>query len=100
MINLLLALSLGLLAGYLARKVTSIRKYIQVGISLGLFFLIFAMGIQVGGSQEVMSALGSIGLQAACFAIFTVTGSVLLSLPLSLWLKRKEARAKETVKPS
>lgn len=98
MFYLLLALSLGLLAGYFARKLPSIRRYIQAGISLGLFFLIFTMGIQVGGSQEVMASIGSIGLQAACFAIFTVTGSVLLSLPLSLWLKRKQA--KETGEPS
>ncbi len=99
MFYLLLALSLGGCAGYLARKRTSIRRYIQFGISLGLFFLIFAMGIQVGGNPAVMAAIGSIGWQAAFFAVFTATGSVLLALPLSLWLKHRQALMKAMVKP-
>ncbi|MCE5195546.1 MAG: lysine exporter LysO family protein [Negativicutes bacterium] len=99
MFYLLLALSLGVLAGYLVRKRASVRRYIQLGISLGLFFLIFMMGIQVGGNPEVMAAIGSIGWQAACFSVFTAAGSVLFALPLSLWLKHRQTREKTMVEP-
>ena len=90
--TLLLALGLGLLFGLGLRRFPNLAKRIPFAITLGLFALIFAMGIQVGGSPEVMESVVEIGSQAALFALLTVTGSVLFSLPLALWWRKRQRR--------
>jgi len=90
--NLLLALGCGLLFGFGLRKFPNLAKRIPTAITFGLFALIFAMGIQVGGSPEVMESVVQIGSQAAIFALLTVMGSVLFSLPLALWWKKRQRR--------
>lgn len=89
MIDLLLALSAGILFGFVLRHYPVWAKQVPVAITVGLFALIFAMGLQVGGSSEVMNSIMQIGFQAASFAFITVCGSVMFSVPLALWWKKK-----------
>jgi len=90
--TLLAALGCGLLFGFGLRRFPNLAKRIPFAITMGLFALIFAMGIQVGGSPEVMESVVEIGSQAALFALFTVTGSVVFSLPLALWWRKRQRR--------
>lgn len=91
--TLLLALGCGLFFGLGLRKFPNLAKQIPLAITFGLFALIFAMGIQVGGSPEVMESVVQIGSQAAIFALLTVTGSVIFSLPLALWWRKRQRRS-------
>ena len=71
MIDLLLALSAGILFGFVLRRYPEWAKQVPLAITVGLFALIFTMGLQVGGSSEVMNSIMQIGLQAASFPTST-----------------------------
>ena len=44
---------------------------------IALIALIFALGVEIGADDKVISSLGEIGLSALLITLFTLTGSVL-----------------------
>lgn len=82
----MIALGLGIACGLLpgARRWQRANRWLN---TIGLFTLLASMGIALGGNRALMSSLPTIGLTAAVLAVSAVTGSVLLSLPLSAWLR-------------
>ncbi|NLN84280.1 MAG: lysine exporter LysO family protein [Firmicutes bacterium] len=89
MIYLILALALGGLLGYLTRKAQRVVDLWPKLITLGLFILIFSMGLQLGQNQKVQETIFQLGIQGSIFAFTTALGSMVFSIPLSLyWLKK------------
>ncbi|MCD7924307.1 LysO family transporter [Bacteroidaceae bacterium] len=64
----------GMLLGFLLRKqkLSGIHKVITVLIWL----LLFLLGIDVGGNQEIINGLHTIGLEAIIITLAAVLGSV------------------------
>lgn len=78
----------GMLLGYLLRK----RKLgkIHHAITLLIWALLFLLGIEVGGNEQIIRGLHSIGLEAIVLSVGATTGSVLAAWLLWKVLYRKE----------
>lgn len=78
----------GMLLGYLLRK----RKpgKIHRAITLLIWALLFLLGIEVGGNEQIIRGLHSIGLEAIVLSVGATTGSVLAAWLLWKVLYRKE----------
>lgn len=86
MIEIFLALVLGLFIGKLIRKY-GLSKQIGYFTLAGVMGLLFVMGALIGSNPEVLLNLPTLGGQALLLAVFCSLGSVLLSLPLGLGKK-------------
>lgn len=76
MITVFLALAIGFTASYFLRLSKKFYLFVEKISSIGLIFLLFMMGVQVGINQEVMSNLPIIGWQALVLASGTILGSL------------------------
>lgn len=80
----------GMLLGFLLRKqkLSGIHKVITVLIWL----LLFLLGIDVGGNQEIINGLHTIGLEAIVITLAAVLGSVTAAWALwyVLYKRKKE----------
>ena len=50
-----------------------------------VYILLFVLGLSVGTNQEVLSHIGTLGVQAAILAVGAIAGSVLAVQLLNLW---------------
>lgn len=80
----------GMLLGFLLRKqkLSGIHKIITVLIWL----LLFLLGIDVGGNQEIINGLHTIGMEAIVITLAAVLGSVTAAWALwyILYKRKKE----------
>lgn len=80
----------GMLLGFLLRKqkLSGIHKVITVLIWL----LLFLLGIDVGGNQEIINGLHTIGLEAIVITLAAVLGSITAAWALwyVLYKRKKE----------
>lgn len=80
----------GMLLGFLLRKqkLSGIHKIITVLIWL----LLFLLGIDVGGNQEIINGLHTIGMEAIVITLAAVLGSVMAAWALwyVLYKRKKE----------
>lgn len=80
----------GMLLGFLLRKqkLSGIHKIITVLIWL----LLFLLGIDVGGNQEIINSLHTIGMEAIVITLAAVLGSVMAAWALwyVLYKRKKE----------
>ena len=80
----------GMLLGFLLRKreLSGIHKVITVLIWL----LLFLLGIDVGGNQEIINGLHTIGMEAIAITLAAVAGSVTAARTLwyVLYKRKKE----------
>ena len=83
----------GMLLGFLLRKqqLSGIHKIITVPIWL----LLFLLGIDVGGNQEIINGLHTIGMEAIVITLAAVLGSVTAAWALwyVLYKRKKEEQA-------
>lgn len=83
----------GMLLGFLLRKqqLSGIHKIITVLIWL----LLFLLGIDVGGNQEIINGLSTIGMEAIVITLAAVLGSVTAAWALwyVLYKRKKEEQA-------
>ena len=83
----------GMLLGFLLRKqqLSGIHKIITVLIWL----LLFLLGIDVGGNQEIINGLHTIGMEAIVITLAAVLGSVTAAWALwyVLYKRKKEEHA-------
>lgn len=83
----------GMLLGFLLRKqkLAAIHKVITVLIWL----LLFLLGIDVGGNQEIINGLHTIGMEAIIITLAAVLGSVTAAWGLwyVLYKRNKEEQA-------
>lgn len=64
----------GMLLGYLLRK-QNLKKIHSV-ITLLIWLLLFILGIEVGGNEQIINGLHTIGLEAIVLTLGGVLGSV------------------------
>lgn len=65
----------GILLGYLLRRHK--LKFIQKGIVVAIYALLFLLGISVGSNPRIMDNMGTIGWDALVITLGAVGGSVL-----------------------
>jgi len=97
MIDVLIALTIGIVVGQLGRKVRWLSKAASLLTQWGVIALLFFMGISIGGDADVMRNLPILGTQAFALALGGSVGAFLLCLPLSLWLKRTSTDEEEPI---
>jgi uncharacterized membrane protein YbjE (DUF340 family) len=88
MVLIITALILGILTGYFRLLSVRIVKYTKPVSLIGLFLLIFLLGVKVGSEPRVTQQLGIIGKQGLVIAVCTVLGSIIIAYPIEKWLKR------------
>lgn len=80
--EILLALTLGVIVGKLVRRQDYLCN-ISKGTLVGVAGLLFVMGAQIGSNPDVLSNLPLLGGKAFVFAVVSLTGALLLSLPIT-----------------
>lgn len=76
---------LGILSGYLLRRFK--LKFIQHLITILIWLLLFALGIEVGLNENIVSKFHLLGFEAFVIALFATAGSVLGAW----WLEKKKS---------
>lgn len=81
MLQILIALGAGALIGrYIRGK--RVLQYVGKTTLAGVAGLLFVMGAQIGSDPEVLSNLPLLGGKALVFALLSIAGAVVLSLPI------------------
>ena len=70
----------GMLLGYLLRK-RNLRKIHKV-ITVLIWLLLFTLGIEVGGNEQIIKGLHTLGLEALILTIGGTLGSVIAAWAL------------------
>ena len=80
----------GMLLGYLLRK-RSLHK-IHTVITVLIWALLFILGIEVGGNEQIIKGLHTIGIEAVILTLGSTLGSVIAAWALwkALYIGRKE----------
>lgn len=69
----------GIVFGYLIQSRERLVMLFNKSTLGVIFLLLFFMGVSVGGNNEVMSNLDTIGLRGLQLAVATILGSVILA---------------------
>lgn len=77
----------GILLGYVLRNKN--LKFISKIITVLIWTLLFLLGIEVGGNQEIIEGLHTIGIEALIITVAAVLGSVVGALILWKWIKKR-----------
>lgn len=82
-----------MLAGYLLRK-RDLKKIHSV-ITLLIWLLLFILGIEVGGNEQIVKGLHTLGMEAVILTIGGTLGSVIAAWALwrALYQKKEGGRA-------
>lgn len=83
----------GMLLGFLLRKQQ--LSGIHIIITVLIWLLLFLLGIDVGGNQEIINGLHTIGMEAIVITLAAVLGSVTAAWALwyVLYKRKKEEQA-------
>ena len=80
----------GMLLGYLLRK-RSLHK-IHTVITVLIWALLFILGIEVGGNEQIIKGLHTIGIEAVILTLGSSLGSVIAAWALWKALYRKKGK--------
>ena len=81
MLQIIIALGAGALIGRFLRG-KQLLQHVNKATLAGVAGLLFVMGAQIGSDPEVLSNLPLLGSKALVFALLSIAGAVILSLPL------------------
>lgn len=90
--NVLLAVGLGFLIGYLGFLKEKGIKWNSRLQTVWLILLIFCMGVSIGRNGEIVQNLPALGGKAAVFAVVTTFGSIVAVYIFSILFLDKEGR--------
>lgn len=76
MFKFIAVMFVGVFIGYLLKKI-SFLEHLPKSIGWTIFILIFLMGISIGGNQNIINNLSTLGVQAFVIAFLATSGSVL-----------------------
>lgn len=79
MLIVILIMTAGIVFGYLIQSRERLVMLFNKSTLGVIFLLLFFMGVSVGGNNEVMSNLDTIGLRGLQLAVATILGSVILA---------------------
>jgi len=71
--------ALGLLMGRLLKKKQAFHRFSERLIMITVYFLLFLLGISVGGNSIIMNNLLGIGFRAIFLSIGAIIGSLILA---------------------
>ena len=74
----------GILIGYLLRKKPVLK--ISFLITPLIWFLLFLLGMEIGGNNSLIASLPTLGLEAVILASVAVLGSVLAAAGLNYYI--------------
>lgn len=77
----------GVLLGYAARRKN--LRFIQRIITILIWILLFLLGTEVGHNKAIINGLHTIGLEALVITLAGVTGSILASWGLWIYINKK-----------
>ena len=77
----------GIFVGYMLRRRDT--EVLSKAITVLVWTLLFLMGVEVGGNDDVMLALPTLGIEALVIALLSVMGSCLAAWTLWKWTNRK-----------
>lgn len=77
----------GVLLGYVARRKN--LRFIQRIITILIWILLFLLGTEVGHNKAIINGLHTIGLEALVITLAGVTGSILASWGLWIYINKK-----------
>lgn len=99
MIEIIGAMLLGVVCGFILRKVRvsapKISRIVSVLISTLIFMLLFLLGVEVGGDKEILLNFDKIGMEALILSIFAVLGSALFAFLLQYMIEKKAKSEKK-----
>ncbi len=91
MIILISLFSLGILLGWLFRKIERLEVFSGKLTFGAIALLLFLLGLGVGVNDEVRNHLDTLGLTAFLIAVFSVAGSISMAwLTWKIFYKRNE----------
>ncbi len=92
MFIVILFIFLGITAGYVLRTRiksktagTTVAKWSSRLTTWLIWLLLFMLGIEVGGNEQIISALPTLGVEAIVLSVFATLGSCMLAW--GLWRK-------------
>ncbi|MDD2594883.1 MAG: lysine exporter LysO family protein [Bacteroidales bacterium] len=86
MLSIILCMLAGIVAGYFVRQwkfpwLDSVMLYI-------IWLLLFELGLEVGGNQQILRALPTLGLSALEIAVAAMLGSCIAAFGMAKWIGR------------
>ncbi len=81
----------GVLIGYIFRNKN--MKWISNIITVLIWMLLFILGVEVGGNEDIISGLHTIGIEALMITIAAVLGSVIGAKLLWNWIRDKNGNS-------
>jgi uncharacterized membrane protein YbjE (DUF340 family) len=79
MLNVIIAMSLGIASGFLIRRRTWLLKINEKLITGVIYLLLFLLGIPIGANETIIKNLLTLGLNASLVAFGGIAGSALLA---------------------
>ena len=93
MIKLIAIMLLGVLGGYLLRRVEWVKRLIPHSTTLTILILLLIMGFEIGGNSAVMRNMLRLGGEAVVIAVAATFGSIVAArIIYRVAFKRKEGR--------
>lgn len=81
-----------MLAGYFLREKNRIIKFTDKMTTGAICFLLFLLGLSVGGNEIIINSIAKLGVQAFVLTAGAVSGSVLLSYFVYVYIFRRKGR--------
>ncbi len=85
-VTILSLLVTGVVSGYLLRHKN--LRFVQWGIKLFIWGLLFLLGIEVGGNPNIIKGLYTIGAEAIIITLFAILGSCVAAWGLWTFIAR------------
>ncbi|MFO7979138.1 MAG: LysO family transporter [Bacteroidales bacterium] len=79
MIEILIIMGVGILAGRLLRGKPVIVARVEKAIIWSIYLLLLLLGVAIGSSQQIMSGLSQLGLTALWITLAAVAGSIIMA---------------------
>lgn len=81
-----------MLAGYFLRGKIRIIKFTDKVTTVAICLLLFLLGLSVGGNEIIINSIAKLGIQAFVLTAGAVSGSVLLSYFVYVYIFRRKGR--------
>lgn len=81
-----------MLAGYFLRGRNRIIKFTDKVTTVAICLLLFLLGLSVGGNEKIINSIAKLGIQAFVLTAGAVSGSVLLSYFVYVYIFRRKGR--------
>ena len=92
MLLILFFLTAGMAVGYFLRKRDGIIKLADNVTTGAICFLLFLLGLSVGGNEIIINSIAKLGVQALVLTAGAVSGSVIISYFVYVYAFRRRGK--------